>query len=310
MGLGKRFAKWLSRKGNFGGTARTIGNQYRIMRDGDPQAPRQQILRQIVDFRHAIIPYSSEQKRRLYNAAAYAGTLTDFVMEVVLAEDNTYERELGNMGPLSREVVREELKKLGLDRPKGETEVRVREAASEPAPPLAEDHLTKHPFWNEHGVLLRDATAVRDAIFQVAQRLMEEDNSGAVTADTEREIRGLVKEADRLRDLSKGQRELPPDIIASAKVTPSLQAAWTKGMDTLTESVQLWGQYARALAKMATASREGNVDAWNKLIGETNVLAYKGPNKGGEALALLDDFHKQFREHMVRSFGYDPAATP
>jgi hypothetical protein len=115
MGLGKRFVKWLSRRGNFGGTARTIGNQYRVMQAGDPQASRQQILRQIVEFRHTIIPYSSEQKRRLNNAAAYARTLTDFVMEVVLAEDSTYERELGNMGPLSREVVKEELRKLGLE---------------------------------------------------------------------------------------------------------------------------------------------------------------------------------------------------
>jgi hypothetical protein len=139
---------------------------------------------------------------------------------------------------------------------------------------------------------------------------MAEDNSGAVTPDTQREIGVLVKEADRLGDVSGGQRELPPDLVASSKLSPSLQAAWTKGVDTLTESIGLWGQYARALAKMATASREGDVDAWNRLIGETNVLAYSGPNKAAESLALLDDFHKQFREHMVKNFGYDPAERP
>ena len=114
MGLAKRFGKWISRKGNFGGTARTIGNQYKLMREADTETPRDEILNQIVEFRHAIIPYSAEQKRRLYSAAANARTLTDFVMEIVLAEDNTYEHELGRMAELSREVVREELEKLGL----------------------------------------------------------------------------------------------------------------------------------------------------------------------------------------------------
>jgi hypothetical protein len=54
------------------------------------------------------------QKARLCSAAARSPTLTDFVMEIVLAEVNTYQHEIGDMAQISREVVREELEKLGL----------------------------------------------------------------------------------------------------------------------------------------------------------------------------------------------------
>lgn len=113
-GLGRWFAKWAARRGNFGGTARTIGNQYRIMRGSDTDTPRPEILKQIVELRYAILPYRSVQKARLCSAAAGGPTLTDFVMEIVLAEVNTYQREIGDMAQISREVVREELEKLGM----------------------------------------------------------------------------------------------------------------------------------------------------------------------------------------------------
>jgi hypothetical protein len=81
-------------------------------------------------------------------------------------------------------------------------------------------------------------------------------------------------------------------------------------MDGLTESLQFFGQYATAMEKMAKASQEGDIDTWNKLIGETNVLAYKGPNRAGQALEVLDDFHTEFRKHIQKNFGFDPSARP
>jgi hypothetical protein len=197
-----------------------------------------------------------------------------------------------------------------LEKSKKETEDKFREVASKPVPPRLADVFPKHPFWDEHGILLRDTTALRDAIFRAGQRLMEEDKLGAVTADTEREIQALTREAERLKEVSKGQRELPPDIVETAKVTSPLRAAWTKGMDGLTESLQFFGQYATAMEKMAKASQEGDIDTWNKLIGETNVLAYKGPNRAGQALEVLDDFHTEFRKHIQKNFGFDPSARP
>ena len=197
-----------------------------------------------------------------------------------------------------------------LDESKTETEDKLRQVSSKPIPPRVEDVFPKHPFWNEHGMLLRDTMALRDAIFRAGQRLMEEDKSGTVTADTEREIHALIREAKRLEEVSKGQRELPPDIVETAKVTPSLRAAWTKGMAGITESLQLFGQYATAMEKMAEASQEGDIDTWNKLIGETNVLAFKGPNVAGQAIEVLDDFHTEFRKHIQKNFGFDPAAKP
>ena len=197
-----------------------------------------------------------------------------------------------------------------LEKSKKETEGKFRELASKPVPPALEGVLLKHPFWNEHGILLRDTMALRDAIFRAGQRLMEEDRSGAVTADTESEIRALTKEAERLEEVSTGQRELPPDIVESAKVTPSLRAAWTKGLDGFTESLQLFGQYTTAMGKMAEASRDGDVRTWNRLIGETNVLAFKGPNRAAQAMEVLDEFHTQFREHIKKNFGFDPRASP
>jgi len=114
MSLRRRLAKRAIRKGNFGGTARTIGNQYKMMRASEPETSRQDTLRQIVDFRNAILPYSAEQGKRLYSKAMRDPTLTDFVMEIVLAEADTEARELGESLPLAREVIEEELEKLGL----------------------------------------------------------------------------------------------------------------------------------------------------------------------------------------------------
>jgi len=201
-------------------------------------------------------------------------------------------------------------KETVLQKSQRETEDKFREVASKPVPPRLEDVLPKHPFWNDHGILLRDTMALRDAIFRTGQRLMEEDKSGAVTVDTEREIQALAKEAERLKGVSKGQRELPADIVESAKVPSSLRAAWTKGIDGLTESLQLFGQYATAMEKMAKASQRGDIDTWNRFIGETNVLAFKGPNKAAQAIEVLDDFHTGFREHIRKTFGFDPSARP
>jgi hypothetical protein len=201
-------------------------------------------------------------------------------------------------------------KESTLEKSRKETESKFREWASKPVSPRLEDVLPKHPHWNKHAILLRDTLALRDAIFQVGQRLMEEDKAGAITADTEHEIRSLTKEAERLKEVSKGQRELPPDIIESANVTPSLRSAWTKGLDGLSESLRLFGEYARAMEKMAKASRNGDIATWNRLIGETNVLAFKGPNQAQQAIEGLDDFHTEFRAHVKKNFGFDPSATP
>jgi len=114
MGLRRWFGKAVARRGNFGQTAKTIGNQYWVMRQANPDTARPEILRQIVEFRHAIVPYSAVQRARLHSAAAANPTLTEFVMAVVLAESGTYEHELGRLAELSREVVKEELSKCGL----------------------------------------------------------------------------------------------------------------------------------------------------------------------------------------------------
>jgi len=202
------------------------------------------------------------------------------------------------------------MKSTILEKSKRETEAKFREITSRPVPPLLKDVFPKHRFWNEHGILLQDVEALRTAIFTAGQRLFEEDQAGGVTKETEGQIRTLVGEAERLTEAAKAQHHLPPDIVEATKATPALQAAWTKALEDLAQAIRLFGQYAVGMEKMAKASRSRDLVSWNKLIGVTNVLAYKGPILFGQAMKEEGDFHTKFHEHVKRKFGFDPSARP
>jgi len=108
------FWRWVAKYGTYGQTARTIGRQFAALRARFPERTQRDILREIAQLRHAAVPYTNTQRTRIGQAAWREDTsLEGFVMTVVLAESNLYEHDVPRAA-MFREVVREELARLGL----------------------------------------------------------------------------------------------------------------------------------------------------------------------------------------------------
>ncbi len=112
------FFSWLARKGVAGETARTIGQQYLMLKargSADSETGDEEIFETILAARHAAKPYTLTELARLQSSAVYSESVADFVLGVVLAESNVGPSELpeGQMNNL-REAITRELRGLGL----------------------------------------------------------------------------------------------------------------------------------------------------------------------------------------------------
>lgn len=97
-------------------TARTIGQQYLVLKTRNKEASDERIFQTIIDARHTAQPYTPQQLDRLGNTVAQEPSVGEFVVQVLLIENDQHAKDLG-AGPyeLIAEEVIGELRKLSIE---------------------------------------------------------------------------------------------------------------------------------------------------------------------------------------------------